>query len=156
MEGLAVPFQNIAEGINTFRENMVDFRLKIENILFGEEYSFFHMNEPDNFWYKQIHGTMLKEEKQALHESIGEQLKIKVPFLYATYDIFTGIMQGLTEEPEPPEFKISIPKYGINDVKIIDFTWYEPYRLFIKNIIKAIAWFFFIKRLLRRAPSLVY
>lgn len=156
MEGLAVPFQNIAEGINNFREDVTDFRLKIENILFGEEYSLLHMNDPDNFWYKQIHGTWVKEEKQELHESIAEQLKIKIPFLYATYDIFSSIMQGLTEEVKPPEFKISIPKYGINDVKIIDFTWYEPYRLFIKNIIKAIAWYFFIKRLLRRAPSLVY
>ncbi len=153
---MAVPFQNIAEGLNNTREDIIDFRLNIENILFGEEYSFLHMNEPDNFWYKQIHGTWLKEEKQALHESIAEQLKTKIPFLYATYDIFNGVMQGLVEEPQPPEFKISIDRYGVHDVKIIDFTWYEPYRLFIKNIIKAIAWFFFIKRLLRRAPSLVY
>ena len=114
------------------------------------------MNDPDNFWYKQIHGTRAKEVKEALQASVAEQIKTKIPFLYATYDVLNGIREGLTEGAQPPEFKISIPKYGVNDVKIIDFTWYEPYRLFIKNIIRAIAWFFFIKRLLRRAPSLVY
>jgi hypothetical protein len=83
----------------------------------------------------------------------------KIPLLNDLIAIVNGIAESLrtAEVTTPPEFKITMPqKWGGFEAKIIDFSMYVPYRFFIMNIIRAIAWYFFIKRLLRRMPTIIY
>lgn len=97
-----------------------------------------------------------------LEEKIEETYGIiedKIPLLNDLIIIVKGLAESLlvVEVNTPPEFKINMPqKWGGFEANIIDFSIFVPYRLFIVNIIRAIAWYFYIKRLLRRMPTIIY
>ena len=137
-EGLATPFQNIAQGINNiFQLFNPENQQNIFRILFVPRPEF------------------IKANITALYGVIEE----KIPLLNDLILILHGMAENLinAEVNTPPEFKITMPqKWGGFEAKIIDFNIYVPYRFFIMNIIRAIAWYFFIKRLLRRMPTIIY
>lgn len=138
MEGLAVPFQNIAEGIN----------------------SIFQLLNPANS--QNIFRVLFVPRPEFLEANISimyGMIEQKIPLLNDLLVIVKGMAESMiiVEVNTPPEFKITMPdKYGGFEAKIIDFSIFVPYRFFIVNIIRAIAWYFYIKRLLRRMPTLIY
>ena len=138
MEGLAVPFQNIAQGLNNI-------------------FQLFNPENPQNLFRILFvpRPEFLEENVSALYVIIEQ----KIPLLNDLILIVKGMAESMliVEVNTPPEFKITMPeKWGGFEAKIIDFSMFAPYRFFIVNIIRAIAWYFYIKRLLRRMPNLIY
>ena len=137
-QGLATPFQNIAEGINNI-------------------FQLFNPANQQNIF--RIMFVPRPEFIQANITALYGVIEEKIPLLNDLIVIVKGLAENLlnAEVNTPPEFKITMPaKWGGFEAKIIDFSMYVPYRFFIKNIIRAIAWYFFIKRLLRRMPTIIY
>ncbi|MBO8161986.1 MAG: hypothetical protein H0Z24_10195 [Thermosipho sp. (in: Bacteria)] len=80
----------------------------------------------------------------------------KIPLVTQLYDFFSSVL-GVSYSESVPEFKISLPaKYGGVDVNIIDFSYFADYRDLILNFIRFTSWFFFLKRLFKRLPQIVY
>lgn len=138
MEGLAVPLQNIAEGIN----------------------SIFQLFNPANS--QNIFRILFVPRPEFVQGNISimyGMIEEKIPLINDLILIVKGMAENLliVEVNTPPEFKITMPqKYGGFEANIIDFSMYVPYRYFIVNIIRAIAWYFYINRLLRRLPKVIY
>jgi hypothetical protein len=138
LEGLAVPFQNIAEGLNNI----------------------FQMFNPENS--QNIFKILFVPRPEFIKANIEvmyEMIEQKIPLLNDLILIVKGMAESMliVEVNTPPEFKITMPqKWGGFEAKIIDFSMFVPYRFFIVNIIRAIAWYFYIKRLLRKMPTLIY
>lgn len=56
-----------------------------------------------------------------------------------------------------PEFEVTFNnKYGNGTYEIIDFSYFAEYRNYILNFIRFIAWFYYLKRLYKKLPSIVY
>ncbi|GAB6107492.1 hypothetical protein [Fusibacter bizertensis] len=74
--------------------------------------------------------------------------------------IFQDVMDQVKEislTSPKPEFTIDLPaKWGGTTVKFIDLQFYDDYRDYIHTFIKVVAWFFFLKSLVRRAPNMIY
>ena len=138
MEGLAVPFQNIAQGLNKI-------------------FQLFNPENPQNLF--RILFVPRPEFIKANISAMYAMIELKVPLLNDLITIVKGMAESMliVEVNTPPEFKITMPqKWGGFEAKIIDFSIFVPYRFFIKNIIRAIAWYYFLKRLLQRMPNLIY
>lgn len=54
------------------------------------------------------------------------------------------------------EFTIEVPYTDGKRMPIIDFSFWDDYRFMIFNVIRAIAWFIFLKRLFARIPKIIY
>ena len=135
---MAVPFQNIAQGLNNI-------------------FQLFNPENPQNLFRILFvpRPEFLKANVSALYTIIEQ----KVPLLNDLILIVKGMAENIIiiEVNTPPEFKINMPeKWGGFEAKIIDFSTFVPYRFFIVNIIRAIAWYYFIKRLLNKMPTLIY
>ncbi len=135
---MAVPFENIAEGLNNI----------------------FQLFNPENT--QNIFRILFVPRPEFLEANVSALYAIieqKIPLLNDLIFIVKGMAESMiiVEVNTPPEFKITMPeKWGGFEAKIIDFSTFVPYRFFIVNIIRAIAWYYFIKRLLNKMPTLIY
>lgn len=137
-EGLAVPFQNIAQGLNNI-------------------FQLLNPQNPQNLF--KILFVPRPEFLKANISALYAIIEAKIPLLNDLIVIVKGMAESMLiiEVNTPPQFTITMPeKWGGFEAKIIDFSMFVPYRFFIKNIIRSIAWYFYIKRLLRRMPNLIY
>ena len=134
-EGLAVPFEGIANGIKALKDTIV-------NIL---DFERLFVPRPDFI------SNVVTFTKDKIEENI--------PFLNDVIYISVGLVNSIRgiEVNEPPKFLINLPqKYGGKSVEIIDFTYFTQYRSYIIGFIRAIAWFFFIRKIIRKLPEVVY
>ena len=93
-------------------------------------------------------------EYESKKEELGNAFKQK--FLF--YDNIVSALQQIknlgTGNGTPPTFEVTIPsKYGGGVYKIIDFSYFSQYRLYILNFSRCIMWFFFIKGIFRSLPK---
>ena len=135
---MAVPFQNIAQGLNNI-------------------FQLFNPENTENIF--RILFVPRPEFIKANISALYAMIELKVPLLNDLIMIVKGMAENIIiiEVNTPPQFTITMPeKWGGFEAKIIDFSIFTPYRFFIVNIIRAIAWYYFIKRLLNRMPTLIY
>jgi hypothetical protein len=77
----------------------------------------------------------------------------KFGFISQIKDMFSSIINAtFSESGEAPEFNITI--YG-QELSIIDWSLYAPYRMIVHGIIIAIAYIGFIMRLIKRIPKII-
>lgn len=77
----------------------------------------------------------------------------KFGFISQIKDMFSSIINAtFNVSDEPPTFNITI--YG-QDLSIIDWSIYSPYRLIVHGIIIAISYINFIMRLIKRIPKII-
>ena len=80
----------------------------------------------------------------------------KIPIFTQLFDFFTTVMD-ISVNGGKPKFEVTFPdSYGGGTYSIIDFSMFDEYRVFIFNFIRFTAWFFFLKRLFRMLPYVVY
>ena len=80
----------------------------------------------------------------------------KIPIIGQLQGFFEQVDSGSTGGAAPT-FEISLPdNLGGGTFKIIDFSYYEDYRVWILNFIRFAAWFVFLKRLYARIPRMIY
>ncbi len=92
-------------------------------------------------------------------EDIRLVLYSKIPLVEDLKIIFEYLSDSFTDTTpvSPPEFNINLPaKFGGRSVSIIDFSFFVQYRDFILGIIRAMMWYFFLRRMLKKLPHLVY
>lgn len=135
MASLAIPMQNIANGLKALKDtivNMLDF-----NRLFVPR----------------------SEYLSNVITFTRDKIEEKIPFLNDVIYMSVGLVNTIRgiDVKEPPSFVISLPQqYGGKSVKIIDFTFFIQYRNYIIGFIRAIAWFFFVRKLMKKLPEVVY
>ena len=84
---------------------------------------------------------------------LKHDLQSKIPIVAQISTLSNSLIadfSGLSDEP--PEFKMEV--FG-SAIDIIDFSHFEPVRLFIHTLIIFSAYFFFIRRLIRKIPKVL-
>lgn len=76
-------------------------------------------------------------------------------------DEFKGVVESLkdniNDHSNAPEFNMTLPeKWGGGSVSIINFEAYDSIRLLVKNIIRIFIWLFFIFKIYKRIPKIIY
>lgn len=77
----------------------------------------------------------------------------KIPIVGQLFDFFKVIATATVLDAPAPQFMLN---YQGVSMSIIDFSFVLEYRTIIVNFIRFTAWFFFLKRLYNRIPSMIY
>jgi hypothetical protein len=87
----------------------------------------------------------------------NDRFEAKIPILgqgKGLLEDFTDIVENAGETP--PEIRIQGEIFGAEiDENIINLTWFAPYRLQVHSMIITIAYVAFIRRVIRKIPSLI-
>lgn len=82
-------------------------------------------------------------------------VKSKFNFIFQIIE-FTDVLLNYDYSETPPDFKISFnTKWGNFDAQLIDLSVFETYRNFVRGIILATSWYFFIRKLRKRIPDVI-
>lgn len=142
---LANPINELREGFNSFVNTI------------GEIINFL------NPWHEKFFLKVAFIPSEGYFEEYVADIKTifdtKFIFISDVRDFLGNIFGAvINTNPDPPEFKINLPggKWGQGSVKIIDFSLFAQYRMFVINFIRVILWIPFLLKLYRRMPSLVY
>ena len=93
----------------------------------------------------------MNNERMAL---LGEQ---KFGFVEDFKSVFQELKDNLNNDTNAPNFTLSLPsKWGGGTVNIINFEAYDSIRLLIKNIIRVFIWLYFIFKMYKRIPKIIY
>ncbi len=93
----------------------------------------------------------MNNERMAL---LGEQ---KFGFVDDFKYFFNDLKNNLTDGSDAPNFTLSLPsKWGGSTVNIINFEAFDSIRLLVKNIIRIFIWLFFIFKMYKRIPKIIY
>lgn len=80
----------------------------------------------------------------------------KIPIFTQLFEFFKTV-KDITVNGGKPKFEVTFPdSYGGGTYSIIDFSMFDQYQTFILNFIRFTAWFFFLKKLFRMLPYIVY
>ena len=81
-------------------------------------------------------------------------VKSKFNFIFQIIEITDVLLNDYSETP--PDFNISFDtKWGNFDAQLIDLSVFETYRNFVRGIILATSWYFFIRKLRKRIPDVI-
>ena len=82
-------------------------------------------------------------------------VKSKFNFIFQIIEI-TDVLLNYDYSETPPDFNISFDtKWGNFDAQLIDLSVFETYRNFVRGIILATSWYFFIRKLRKRIPDVI-
>lgn len=83
---------------------------------------------------------------------------IRFRLIYDALDYVKFLIDyNVSEGGEPPVYEITMPaKYGGDTFSVVDFSYFSNYRTYILNFIRFIAWFMFIKRIIKKFPLIIY
>jgi hypothetical protein len=91
-----------------------------------------------------------------LFKDIKAKFDLKLPLISQLTSFFIDIKDA-TFNSSIPTFEIRVPDdWGGGVYSIIDFKYFTDYRVWILNFIRFTAWYFFLKRVYNRIPSVVY
>jgi hypothetical protein len=139
---LAIPIQGIADGLTNI------FTV-IKNI--GYALNPFH----ETFFLK-IALIPAEGFEQNIWTESKTALELKMPLIFQISEFMNTIGEVSTGNTKP-EFTVTFNnKYGHGTYEIIDFSYFDDYRVFIINFIRMVTWFFFLKRLHKQIPSIIY
>jgi hypothetical protein len=83
-------------------------------------------------------------------------LREKVPIFDFAFGTLTAITGFTALETYPDDYNplpaLSIPFWGVNNQQVIDLSWFRIYRPMIFDWITYIAWFFFLRKLIKTIP----
>ena len=80
----------------------------------------------------------------------------KLPIVSQLIGFFQGVI-NTDFETSIPSFNVAFSgKWGNYSGPIIDFSYFTQYRDLVLTFVRGIAWFWFLKRLLARIPSIIY
>lgn len=150
MEGLAVPFNAVAEGLDSVYQRLLDVKDGIVNKL-GEVKDFI-VSIPDTL--VDI-GTSLwipdEDFFTELYGGIYDDLKEKIPIVDQVEGIAMSFYDVISNADDtPPTFDIT---YKGQTMSIIDLSMYAEYRSFIHAIILCIAYYLFAIKIIKRLPT---
>lgn len=160
MEGLAVPFTAIADGINNLWDGIADFFENVIDLLNPASDNFFLKKafvptEPINEKFNDT-VTTLKEKFPLINDIERVENEI-IQEIENEVESEQGIGIMGTQNSNIPEFFISLPsKYGGTQVRIIDFTAFEYARGFIHTFILLVAYWKFMRRTIKRIPTIIH
>lgn len=93
---------------------------------------------------------------QQYWNDIYKMYKDKIPIIGQLMDFFNDV-KNVNYVESIPVFEVELPDdLGGHTLPIIDFGFFGDYRTLILNFIRFTAWFFFLKRLLKYLPKVVY
>lgn len=79
----------------------------------------------------------------------------KIPIIGQLSDFMTTVKDSSTGG-NVPVIEVDLPeRYGGVKISVIDFSYFEQYRVWILNFIRFTAWFFFLKKLFARLPKVI-
>ena len=145
MEGLANPFEGIAQGIVNLGEH------------FSNVISYLNPFSENFFGIKLIEfiGDLLSNlfvPKEDMFGNLQENIKNKFYFTTQIQEIFESLLNDFDYGDSVPSF--SITYYG-KTVDIIDFSPYLEYRSWLHAIILGISWFIFIRKTFYKIPGII-
>ena len=145
MEGLATPFEGIAQGI-------VNLGQHFSNVL-----SYLNPFSENFFGIKLVEfiGDLLSNlfvPKEDIFGNLQENLRNKFYFTTQIQEIFESLLNDFDYGDSVPSF--SITYYG-KTLNIIDFSPYLEYRSWLHAIILGISWFVFIRKTFYKIPGII-
>lgn len=97
----------------------------------------------EGFWSEQADRVMDKFDE-------------KLPIVSQIVGFFQGLID-MDFDTTIPSFNVAFSgKWGTYSGPIIDFSYFTQYRDLVFSFVRGIAWFWFLKRLLSRMPSVIY
>lgn len=89
-------------------------------------------------------------------ERVMDKLNEKLPIVTQIIGFFQGVIDT-DFDTSMPAFEVSFSgKWGSYSGPIIDFSYFSQYRDLVFMFVRGISWFWFLKRLLSRIPSVIY
>lgn len=150
MEGLATPFEAIAQGIRTIGEHISNIISYINP--FSEK--FFGRTIVENI------GNLLRDifvpDTTAISERL-ESIKSKFGFVEGIAQTINQFREIMENTSVSTGLTINIPKNSanINSLKVIDVSWYEPFKPYGDMVITALIYLFFGWRVYVDLPSII-
>ncbi len=87
---------------------------------------------------------------------IMDRFDEKLPIVGQVIGFFDDLI-NVDYDSDIPAFNISFTgKWGNYSGQIVDFSYFSQYRDLVFTFIRGIAWFWFLKKLLSRMPSVIY
>lgn len=168
MEGLAVPFNAIKEGLNSiidFFGNIFDLLNPFsENFILSDVFSFlsdiisFINPFSENFFvYKLIEllGDLLKwlfVPENNSFEELSNKFNEKFAFVEQLKSFSNSLLGNVDYGSQIPSFNMTWK--GVT-FSLIDFSLFLQYREWLHGIILAISWFIFINKTFKKLPSVI-
>lgn len=175
MEGLASTFENITSGIgnifntlgevlsyiNPFSENFI-LKTVIQNL--GEVLQYINpFNEEKFFGYKivDLFSNLLQTLFVPAEENVNglvDSVKNKFSFIDAIKNTVTDVEDILTGAEEAPSLTIHLNSTQFTeeqDVKILDLSWYIPFKEYGDKILTAFIYAMFFWRIYTSLPSII-
>lgn len=142
---MAVPFNAIKEGLT----NILN--------LFSKLLSYINPFSENFFVYKLIEllGNLLKflfVPEGNTFENIQEKINTKFIFVNQIKEMFSNLLGYNSYGDTLPTFSINYEGQTLN---IIDFSLFTDYRNWLHGIILAVAWFFYIRKLYNKLPTII-
>ena len=139
---MAVPFNAIAEGLGDI--------FGVLNYISGM------LNPLSPNFIMKVAFVPSEDFEMQFWEEIHAVFNLKVPLIGQLKDFFQDISEVSTGAATPV-FEVTFNgKYGNGTYSIIDFEYFDDYRVYILNFIRFAAWFMFLKSTYRRLPSMLY
>lgn len=138
---LAVPFRAIADGLNGVWQSITkvwDWLVAFPNMLWDGLKSLFIPH--DGFFQNEFN-----ELRQIFYD--------RIPLLGQCLDFFQAVIAGATQpSTNYPVFSFDYKGATYN---IFDFSVFAQYRGFVHMVVLLFAYYFFIRRMLHRLPSII-
>lgn len=169
MEGLAVPFNAIKEGLsnifngigtilsylNPFSDNFI---LKSVINFLNEMLQYINpFNEEKFFGYKiiELFSNLLKSlfvPETNPFTDLSSKFNEKFIFVSQIKDLINSLLGNVDYGNSTPSFNFTW--YGTT-ISIIDFSLFLEYRVWLHGIILAIAWYMFLHKLFKKLPGII-
>lgn len=153
LEGLAVPFQDLASGIGNVWDEISDFRTSVNQAL---------LDLPEKiFTPVRDFLTDFFVPDQELFDQRVQHLHDKISWVTEFTEFGSRITELLSEASgnKAPVIRIKLSRdddsiWNANDI-VIDFSWYEPYKPAVDAILGGMLWLSFLWNIFRRLPDII-
>ncbi|ABW19364.1 hypothetical protein [Alkaliphilus oremlandii] len=157
---MAVPFEAIADGLSSIVSRITSIRNLIRDFWDDISYNFTSIINYLNPFSDKFFLWIALIPQDGFFESFFNDIlgafNERLP-LIGQIRAFMENIKGINYSQELPKFEITMPsKYGGGQFSIVDFSYFVQYRVYILNFIRFSAWFFFIKRLWKTLPLIIY
>lgn len=114
------------------------------------------LNALGNFLLDGIKGLFIPSEDYMANKttSLTNTMNEKFPIVDQIKQIIDQLLNPVQNRSNSPN-TFTISAYGVENMEIIDFTFFDEHKELIHNIILGVAWALYVFRLYKRLPSII-
>jgi len=149
LQSIGASFQGVFDSLAVLRDNMLDFKDELLSFLQ-------YLNPFDENFILKVALVPQEGYFNTFFQDISNSFNDRLPLVGQIAE-FMNTIKSINVSQDLPEFNITMPdKYGGGNYAIINFAFFLDYRVYILNFIRFSSWFFFIKRIFKQIPTVIY